>query len=68
MNGIIKKLKPEGGFGFITPAEGGKDLFFHCTKVVGGPANYEALREGQEVTYNPVEGKRGLEAHDVAAV
>ena len=68
MNGTIKKVILDKGFGFIAPAGGGNDLFFHCTKVVGGPANFDALKEGQAVTYNPVEGKRGTEAHDVAVV
>jgi CspA family cold shock protein len=51
--GTIKKLVTDRGFGFILP-EGeqatGNDLFFHRTDVQG--TSYEALREGDEVTYD----------------
>lgn len=51
--GSIKKLVSERGFGFILP-EGadprGSDLFFHRTDVQG--TSYEALQEGQRVTYD----------------
>jgi CspA family cold shock protein len=50
--GTIKKLVSERGFGFILP-EGelapGNDLFFHRNDVQG--SGYEALREGDRVTY-----------------
>lgn len=68
MNGIIKKIVALKGFGFISPENGGADVFFHCTKVVGGPANFDLLQEGQKVTFKIVEGKKGEEAHDVAPV
>jgi CspA family cold shock protein len=51
-SGTIKKLVNERGFGFILPegaAPGGQDLFFHRTDVEG--AGYEALHEGDQVTY-----------------
>ncbi len=51
--GTIKKLVSERGFGFILPegAEAnGNDLFFHRSDVQG--TSYEALREGQRVTYD----------------
>ena len=51
--GTIKKLVTDRGFGFILP-EGaqasGNDLFFHRSDVQG--TSYEALREGDEVTYD----------------
>lgn len=50
--GTIKKLVGDRGFGFIvpaTPAADGKDLFFHRADV--GGAGFDALREGQSVTY-----------------
>lgn len=52
-NGTIKKLVSDRGFGFILPegaAATGKDLFFHRADVSG--AGYDALREGQTVTYD----------------
>lgn len=50
--GTIKKLVTDRGFGFIVPdgeAAGGKDLFFHRNDVQS--PSYDALREGQQVTY-----------------
>lgn len=66
MNGTIKKIVAAKGFGFISPAQGGDDVFFHCTKVVGGPSNFDLLAEGQAVTFDIVQGKKGEEAHNVA--
>ena len=52
-NGTVKKLISDRGFGFILP-EGasptGDDLFFHRSDVQG--AGYDALREGEQVTYD----------------
>ena len=51
--GTIKKLVTDRGFGFILPegaAPNGQDLFFHRSDVQG--AGYDALREGDQVTYD----------------
>ncbi len=51
--GTIKKLVSDRGFGFILPegeAATGKDLFFHRVDVRG--TGYDALREGQTVTFD----------------
>ncbi|HZT05718.1 MAG TPA: cold shock domain-containing protein [Chloroflexota bacterium] len=51
--GIIKKLVSDRGFGFILPqgaSATGEDLFFHRSDVQG--AGYEALHEGDTVTYD----------------
>ena len=51
-NGTIKKLVSDRGFGFILPegaAPNGQDIFFHRSDVQG--AGYDALREGDQVTY-----------------
>ena len=50
--GTIKKLVSDRGFGFILPdgvTGTGKDLFFHRVDVEG--TGYDALREGEQVTY-----------------
>lgn len=77
--GIIKKLVADKGFGFIAPKTGGDDLFFHCSKVEGGgqvfnawalpnPETGKPEKEGALITYTPVQGKKGLEAHDIRLV
>jgi len=51
--GTVKKLVSDRGFGFILPegeAPSGKDLFFHRVDVPG--PGYDALREGDAVTYD----------------
>jgi cold shock CspA family protein len=48
--GIIARIIPEKGIGFITPCAPGGDVFFHFSAVVGGPA--EQLPEGQAVHFD----------------
>ncbi len=58
--GTIKKLTNKG-FGFIQ-GDGG-DIFFHSSSVVG--TTFEALREGQRVTYEEGRGPKGPRAENV---
>lgn len=62
--GTIKKLTDKG-FGFIK-TDSGKDLFFHSSAVQG--AGFDALREGQKVTYTEGQGKKGPCAENVTPV
>ena len=59
--GIIKKLVKDRGFGFISQGEG--DIFFHCSAVTG--STFEELREGQNVTYEVEQGRRGPQAINI---
>jgi CspA family cold shock protein len=61
-NGIVKWFNEEKGFGFITP-ESGPDLFVHFRAIEGG--GFRALKEGQQVTFEAVQGNRGLQADHV---
>ena len=55
--GIVKWFSSEKGFGFITPDNGGADLFVHHSEVkVSG---YASLEEGQKVSYDIGEGRKG---------
>ena len=60
--GIIKFFNSQKGFGFITPANGGKELFVHATNVRG---DVQALHDGVEVTYEEGMGRKGPEATEV---
>jgi len=62
-NGTIKKLTDKG-FGFIQGKQG--DIFFHSSSVEG--TAYEALSEGQAVTYNEGSGPKGPRAENVQVV
>ena len=62
--GTIKKLTDKG-FGFITLANG-KDLFFHSSVVQG--VSFEALHEGQKVTFTEGVGQKGPCAENVKPV
>lgn len=53
-NGTVKFFNDEKGFGFITPDEGGKDIFVHVSAVTAG-----TLQDGDKVTYEVGEGQKG---------
>ena len=55
-NGTVKFFNNTKGFGFITPDEGGKDVFVHQTGLT------EEIREGDKVSYDVQEGQKGLNA------
>jgi CspA family cold shock protein len=56
MKGTIKKLVLDRGFGFIKPAGGGPDVFFHCS-ALEDKSMFEDLEDGQAVTYDAAVGK-----------
>lgn len=62
MKGTIKTLT-EKGFGFISRPGETKDLFFHSKELSG--VTYEDLREGDEVTFEVVNGEKGPAAVNV---
>lgn len=64
--GIVKWFNDAKGYGFITPDEGGDDLFVHFSSVEGD--GFRSLQEGQRVEFETVEGRKGQEAKDVQIV
>ena len=65
--GTVKFFNDGKGYGFITPADGGKDLFVHSSEIKtdGGRAS---LNEGQEVEFEVGEGQKGPCATNVVTV
>ena len=64
--GVVKWFNDSKGFGFITPDEGGDDLFVHFSSIMGD--GFKSLQEGQRVEYTAAEGKKGQEAKEVRVV
>jgi CspA family cold shock protein len=62
-NGTVKWFSDDKGFGFITPDEGGKDLFVHHTGIAGD--GYRSLGEGSKVSYDSEAGDKGPKAVNV---
>ncbi|TLP49270.1 MULTISPECIES: cold-shock protein [Cohaesibacter] len=60
--GTVKWFNPTKGYGFIEPAEGGKDAFVHISAVER--SGLTTLTEGQKVEYEMVEGRNGKENAD----
>jgi CspA family cold shock protein len=64
--GTVKWFNDQKGYGFITPADGTKDLFVHFSNIVG--AGYKSLPEGATVSYESRQGAKGPEALNVSLV
>ncbi|MCK5721662.1 MAG: cold-shock protein [Gammaproteobacteria bacterium] len=65
--GTVKWFSADKGFGFITPDDGGKDLFVHHSEIQAG-GDYATLSDGQKVEYEVGEGQKGPCANKVAPV
>jgi CspA family cold shock protein len=58
--GTVKWFNDEKGYGFITPEDGSKDLFVHHSNILG--EGFKSLNEGQQVSFEAGEGRKGPEA------
>jgi CspA family cold shock protein len=61
--GTVNWFNDDKGFGFITPEDGGKDLFVHHTGIEGD--GYRSLDEGAKVTYETTSSDKGPKAENV---
>jgi len=67
--GTVKWFNYEGGYGFISPDNGGEDRFVHHTAIVVNPSSgYKHLDEGEKVVYEAVRARRGVQARAVCRV
>ncbi len=61
--GTVKWFSDEKGYGFITPDDGGDDLFVHFSNTGGD--GFKSLQDGQKVEYESGQGRKGPEATNV---
>ena len=64
--GTVKWFSNEKGYGFIERGNGEADVFVHFSAINGD--GYKSLTEGQRVSFEVVQGEKGLQAANVAAI
>jgi CspA family cold shock protein len=63
--GTVKWFNDSKGYGFITPDDGGEDLFAHFSAVQMN--GFKTLKEGQKVQFDVVAGPKGKQASNIQA-
>ena len=64
--GTVKWFNDSKGFGFITPDDGGKDLFVHFSAIQSN--GFKTLEENQNVSYDVTSGPKGDQATNIQSM
>ncbi|MEK9916300.1 MAG: cold-shock protein [Betaproteobacteria bacterium] len=64
--GIVKWFNDSKGFGFITPDDGGKDLFAHFSAI--SSSGFKTLKENQKVSFEVTTGPKGEQATNITPI
>ena len=64
--GTVKWFNGEKGYGFIEPDDGSEDVFVHYTGIAG--SGFRSLEEGEKVSYEVAQGRKGPQAQNVSPV
>ena len=68
LRGTIKTMFSERGFAFVTHSGIGQDYFFHRTELQKANIDWDQLKVGWKVEFDPVDGPRGPRALDVRVI
>ena len=61
--GIVKWFNDSKGFGFITPDDGGSDLFAHYSAIAD--TGYKSLKDNDRVSFEVIDGPKGKQASNI---
>lgn len=64
--GTVKWFNDEKGFGFISPDDGGDDLFAHFSAI--NSSGFKTLKEGQKISFEVAQGPKGRQASNIQVV
>ena len=63
VTGVVKWFNADKGFGFITPDDGGADVFAHFSAIA--TSGYRSLEENQKVEFEITQGQKGPQASNI---